>query len=134
MEYYNLKMTEYSRLDNYEILQTLGQGASAKVRLGRDINTNVLYAIKILKKTTVAVSERFTRLMENELNMLTQISHLNVVKVFHSKDCATYERKNGAESYPCMYIVMEYCSKGELFDVVYQTGQFTEAIARFYFG
>jgi serine/threonine protein kinase len=38
-----------SSLGNFELLRTLGQGAFAKVKLGRDVTNGNLAALKIIK-------------------------------------------------------------------------------------
>ena len=42
-------MSNYSKLDNFKILKNLGSGVSSKVKLGEDMNTGELVALKILR-------------------------------------------------------------------------------------
>ena len=73
-------------LDHYEIIRTLGRGASAKVKLARDTNTNEMYALKILKRTSESMSTRFADMTANEINALGRINHPNIVNVMHSSE------------------------------------------------
>ena len=120
-------------LDHYEIIRTLGKGASAKVKLARDTNTNEQYALKILKRTTESMATRFADMTANEIQALGKINHPNIVNVMHSSENAMYMRKNGNGEFAVMYLVLELCENGELFDVLFQTGQFEEKLARAFF-
>jgi len=51
----------------------------------------------------------------------------------HSSENAMYMRKNGNGEFAVMYLVLELCENGELFDVLFQTGQFEEKLARAFF-
>ena len=73
-------------LDHYEIIRTLGKGASAKVKLARDTNTNEMYALKILKRTTETMATRFADMTANEINALGRINHPNIVNVTHTSE------------------------------------------------
>ena len=39
----------YTTLDKYKVINSLGEGATSKIKLGIDPTTNVYYALKILK-------------------------------------------------------------------------------------
>ena len=121
-----------SYLDRYEVIKTLGKGATATVKLVNDPATNGTFAAKILKPTSEAIASRFRDVMQNEIASLQRISHPNIVNLIDCNESGTYTRKSG-ETYSCFYILMELCPNGELFDMIYNTGKFEESIARFYF-
>ena len=50
-----------------------------------------------------------------------------------SNENGVYVKKNDRGMYNCMYLIMELCSNGELFDILFNTGRFDEFTARFYF-
>ena len=125
--------SDKSHLDHFEVHRTLGKGATAKVKLVRNPATNEFYAAKILKHENQAVLERFRDVMQNEMQSLNRIGHPNVVRLVHSNENGVYTKRNLRGSYNCMYMVMDLCPNGELFDVLFKTGAFAEPIARFYF-
>ena len=53
--------------------------------------------------------------MYQEIKILKQLDHPNIVKIFDFYDDDDY-----------MYIVTELCSGGELFDIITKIGSFTE--------
>jgi serine/threonine protein kinase len=71
--------------------------------------------------------------MQNEMQSLNRIAHPSVVRLIHSNEGGVYTRRNGQGSYTCMYMVVDLCPNGELFDVLFKTGAFSEPVARFYF-
>ena len=52
-------MSERSRVDHYEILETLGRGTTATVKLARNLHTGEVCAIKILKLSTPTLASHF---------------------------------------------------------------------------
>ena len=66
---------------NYEFISMLGNGNFGKVRLYRDRKQkDLLFAIKTLKKETLTQS--YFELIKNEVNILSNLDHLNIVKYF----------------------------------------------------
>ena len=113
-------MADRSRVDHYEIIRTLGRGASAIVRLVVDTNTGKEYAMKILKADSSAgLASRFEDMTANEVNVIKNINHPNIVNLIGTSENATYVKKQGKGSYNVMYIVMELCPNGELFEVLF---------------
>ena len=122
-----------SHLDHFEVHRTLGKGATAKVKLVQNLVTKEFYAAKILKNESEALQARFRDVMQNEMQSLNRIAHPNVVRLIHSNENGVYTKRNLRGSYNCMYMVMDLCPNGELFDVLFKTGAFAEPVARFYF-
>jgi serine/threonine protein kinase len=131
----NIKImaTEQSRLDNYIVLRTLGKGATAKVKSVQDPATNQIYAAKILRSQGEALASRFRDIMQTEMQLLNRIAHPNIVNLVNSNENGVYVKKSGRGMYNCMYMIMELCPNGELFDILYNTGKFSEPVARHYF-
>jgi hypothetical protein len=100
----------YSKTDfkpqDFYVLSTIGKGAYAKVVLAKLKKTGVLYAIKIFEKHFLEKeNKKYHIYVENDI--LNRLSHPNIINIFGS-----YE-----ESYS-IYLVLEYCSKGDLSDFV----------------
>ena len=99
----------------YLLGQTLGEGAFAKVKVATQIHTNEKTAIKILDKSRLLEDERDVQRLKKEINILKQLHHKNIIQLYE-----IMERKKR------LYIVMEYCEKGELFDYIVKNGKLNE--------
>ena len=99
----------------YLLGQTLGEGAFAKVKVATQIYTNEKTAIKILDKSRLLEDERDVQRLKKEINILKQLHHKNIIQLYEIM-----------ESKKSLYIVMEYCEKGELFDYIVKNGKLNE--------
>lgn len=112
------------------MIQTLGQGYNAKVKLGYNKENNSYYAVKIFKKT-----HAFEKNRENLIKEFKVMENLNnplLINLKEIKPDSEYIKKNG-QSYKTMAIVIELAKNGELFEYVSQGGMFKEEVARKYF-
>ena len=91
-------------LQNFEILSFLGQGTFSVVKLGQDKKTKEKVAIKILEKKKILNKDDEIR-VKKEIEILKKSNHINVIRA-----------KKILEDSENIYIIMEYCEKGELFD------------------
>lgn len=83
----------------------LGSGAFGKVFLATSVSDeNFKVAIKVISKKKI--DDDIDQLLD-EISILKKLDHPNIIKYYE-----TYENQK------YMYIVMEYCSGGELFDVI----------------
>ncbi|KAK8813221.1 hypothetical protein WA158_002813 [Blastocystis sp. Blastoise] len=83
--------------------QELGSGVTGSVRCGTSKVTKQKYAIKMIR--TKHMSEENKQLLKNEINILQQLDHPNIVKLYE-----TYESADE------LYLVMELCTGGELYN------------------
>ncbi|KAF9190261.1 hypothetical protein BGZ51_008792 [Haplosporangium sp. Z 767] len=88
----------------YLLLQTLGEGEFAKVKLGMHAQTGEEVAIKLIRRQSVDNTPRINKI-GREISVLRTIRHPNIIALF---DVIETERYIG--------IVIEYASGGELFD------------------
>ena len=111
----------YSDINNYEFLKTIGEGNFAKVKLSLFKPTKEEFAIKIINKRKLRQKMKSTIFRENEI--ISKLKHPNIIKVI-----------NILEDLDNYYIIMENCQKGELFDyiVAHQTLSEKEASIFFY--
>jgi len=92
----------------------LGEGTYGSVSRGKHRGTGVQRAIKTLSKGHQKNIERF----KQEIAIMKKLDHPNIIKLFE-----TFEDSRN------MYLVMELCSGGELFDRIIEAGHFCEADA-----
>nr|CAI5839930.1 unnamed protein product [Callosobruchus analis] len=113
-------MVRYQALKGlYEVERTIGCGGFAKVKLGTHLATGEKVAIKIMDK--VALDSDLPR-VKLELKALQTLSHENICKLFQVIDTETH-----------FFLIMEYCSGGELFDHIIEKNRLTESESRMFF-
>ncbi|EDV42776.1 uncharacterized protein Dana_GF18162 [Drosophila ananassae] len=104
----------------YKIIKTLGKGNFAKVKLALHVPTGREVAIKVIDKTQLNTSAR--QKLYREVRIMKLLNHPNIVRLFQV-----------IESERTLYLVMEYASRGELFDHLVKNGRMRERDARVIF-
>ena len=113
-------MNDYSNISNYEIKDTIGEGNFGKVKLAIFKSTGEEFAVKILNKKKI--KEKMNNVFFNENEIIKKFNHINVIYV--------YQLIEQPDNY---YIIMEYCSKGELFDYIVKNKRLNEKEASIFF-
>jgi serine/threonine protein kinase len=105
--------TEENLIDNkYTILEKKGRGATANVYLVEDKNDKTKYAVKVLKE--------ITPYFEKEIDILKKVSILKNPYIVNLIKFGEGPVKIGSKSETNhQYMVLDYASKGELFDYIY---------------
>ncbi|KAG5438567.1 hypothetical protein PCANB_002671 [Pneumocystis canis] len=98
--------------ERFKITSILSVGLYGIVYLALDICTDVCYAIKSLSKIGLDVRQRAERAREAVLHSRVQ-SHPNIVSIIRILDTSD-----------CLYIIMEYCSEGDLFTAITERKQY----------
>jgi len=99
-------------LDFYDVdSKKLGEGSYGSVSKGRNKSTGAVRAVKTISKAQMKNIERF----KQEIAIMKMMDHPNIIKLHESFE----DRRN-------IYLVMELCSGGELFDRIIEVGHFTE--------
>ena len=90
-------MTE--TIGKYEVIRTLGKGATATVYLARDPDTDQQVAVKLIKfgEDNAAMSRRLRKLFQTEDSVGRRLDHPNIVRIFDA-----HIEENQA------YLVMEF--------------------------
>ena len=88
-------------LDNYDVIKQLGKGGYGKVYEVKHKKTGEIRACKHLSKLVLKNLEKF----EREINILINTDHPNIIKIYEI-----------FESQRSLYLVMEECKGGEIFD------------------
>ena len=107
-------------LEDYAFIKDIGEGNFGKVKLSKLIATNEKYAIKILNKEKLKAQTKSSSI--NEIEILSKLNHPNVIHV-----------EKILEDDINFYIIMEYCSKGELFDYIVKQEKLNEIEASMFF-
>lgn len=104
---------EENSIDNkYIILERKGKGATANVYLVEDKNNKAKYAVKVLKE--------ITPYFEKEIEILQKVSILKnpyIINLIHYGEGPV--KKSSKPETNNQYMVLDYASKGELFDYIY---------------
>ena len=87
--------------DIYDCTKKLGKGGYGKVFQVKNKSTNKLYACKKLSKLNIKNLQK----LQNEIEVLMKMDHPNIVKLYE-----VFESDNS------LYLIMEECYGGELFD------------------
>ena len=102
------------KIGDYTFKGVIGEGAFSVVKLVYNEKTSQYFACKIISKDKLSTDKRMQR-FENEIRIQQQLNHPNIVKIFDLfKDEDNY------------YIILEFCSGGELFQLIVDKGKLTE--------
>jgi len=104
------KIIEFYELDR----KKLGEGSYGSVCKGKNKSTSQIRAVKTIGKAQMKNVERF----KQEIALMKMMDHPNIIKLFESFE----DRKN-------VYLILELCTGGELFDRIIEAGHFTETQA-----
>ncbi|KAF5944819.1 hypothetical protein HYC85_018896 [Camellia sinensis] len=110
-----------TRVGRYELGRTLGEGAFAKVKFGRNVETDENVAIKILNKEKILKHDMIGQI-KREILTMKLIRHPNVIRMYEVMASKTK-----------IFIVLEFVTGGELFDKISGKGRLKEDEARKYF-
>nr|XP_038027051.1 maternal embryonic leucine zipper kinase-like isoform X4 [Anas platyrhynchos] len=106
-------------LKYYELRETIGTGGFAKVKLGRHLLTGEKVAIKIMDK--LALGDDLPR-VKTEIDAMKNLSHQHICQLYHV-----------IETSKKIFMVLEYCPGGELFDYIISKDRLSEEEARVFF-
>ncbi|NWI88466.1 NEK2 kinase, partial [Pitta sordida] len=95
------------RLDDYEVLLTIGTGSYGKCRKVRRKTDGKILVWKELDYGTMTESEK--QMVVSEVNLLRELRHPNIVR---------YHDRIIDRSSTTLYIVMEYCDGGDLASLI----------------
>ncbi|XP_056265482.1 maternal embryonic leucine zipper kinase [Pseudoliparis swirei] len=103
----------------YEVYETIGSGGFAKVKMGRHILTGEKVAIKIMNKKDLGVDLPRVKV---EIEAMKNLSHQHVCRLYHVIETSTQ-----------IFMVLEYCQGGELFDYIIAKDRLSEEETRVFF-
>ncbi|XP_058497504.1 maternal embryonic leucine zipper kinase [Solea solea] len=103
----------------YEVYETIGSGGFAKVKLGRHILTGEKVAIKIMNKKDLGDDLPRVKL---EIEAMKNLSHQHICRLYQVIETSTQ-----------IFMVLEYCPGGELFDYIIAKDRLSEEETRVFF-
>nr|XP_020479874.1 maternal embryonic leucine zipper kinase [Monopterus albus]XP_020479875.1 maternal embryonic leucine zipper kinase [Monopterus albus]XP_020479876.1 maternal embryonic leucine zipper kinase [Monopterus albus] len=103
----------------YEVHETIGSGGFAKVKLGRHILTGEKVAIKVMNKKDLG--DDLPR-VKVEIEAMKNLSHQHVCRLYQVIETSTH-----------IFMVLEYCPGGELFDYIIAKDRLSEEETRVFF-
>ncbi|KAJ6230059.1 non-specific serine/threonine protein kinase [Anaeramoeba flamelloides] len=112
--------TDKLSLKDFRVISIIGKGSDGKVTLVKELNSGQLYAMKIIKKSSVADNEQISQTM-SERNVLMRVKHPFLIGLRYSFQ--TEEK---------LYMVLDYAPGGELFYHLKKSKRFPETLACLY--
>nr|XP_057917866.1 maternal embryonic leucine zipper kinase isoform X1 [Doryrhamphus excisus]XP_057917951.1 maternal embryonic leucine zipper kinase isoform X1 [Doryrhamphus excisus] len=103
----------------YEVYETVGSGGFAKVKLGRHILTGEKVAIKIMNKKDLGDDLPRVKL---EIEAMKNLSHQHICRLYQVIESSTQ-----------IFMILEYCPGGELFDYIIAKERLSEQETRVFF-
>uniref|UniRef100_A0A8D0H568 non-specific serine/threonine protein kinase n=1 Tax=Sphenodon punctatus TaxID=8508 RepID=A0A8D0H568_SPHPU len=104
----------------YEFLETLGKGTYGKVKKARD-RSGKLVAIKSIRKDKIKDEQDLIHI-RREIEIMSSLNHPHIIAIHE-----VFENSSK------IVIVMDYASKGDLYDYVNERQRLTEQEARHFF-
>ncbi|KAJ3326263.1 hypothetical protein HDV06_000139 [Boothiomyces sp. JEL0866] len=107
-----------SVVGNYQLLETIGEGSFAKVKIAIHQPTQQKVAIKIIDKTKMT-DEYSIKNVHREAQVLRSLDHPNIIKLFEVMET----KKN-------IFLILEYAEGGELLEYIVEKGKLREEEAK----
>ena len=92
-------------IDDLTLVKPIGRGAFGEVYFTSKQGSKEKYATKKIEKRKFTRNPKAKSYLDNEINILKEINHPNIVKLYDIKDTSQY-----------IYLVTEYCNGGGLSD------------------
>ena len=100
------------KIGPFKLLDTIGKGKFATVSLGIHEETKEKVAIKQIKKSELNTDNLLTK----EINILKILFHPYLTKMY----CVIEKDED-------IFIITEYCSKGDVLNIIIENGAFEES-------
>lgn len=108
------------KVGSYHVGRTIGKGNFAVVKLAEHVTAKYKVAIKMIDK--IQLDDVNLSKVQREVRIMKSINHLNMIRLYEVMETERY-----------LYLVMEYASKGEIFDLLIKQGRLNEKEARIMF-
>ncbi|KAK6292393.1 hypothetical protein J4Q44_G00369770 [Coregonus suidteri] len=105
----------------YELLETLGKGTYGKVKKAIERQSGKVVAIKSIRKEKIKDDQDMVHI-RREIEIMSSLKHPHIISIYE-----VFENKDK------IVIVMEYASKGELYDYISERRRLSERETRHFF-
>lgn len=105
---------------SFRLMSVLGRGSFGEVFQVAHKATGEVYAMKVLRKAKI-VSRSLVRYAVTERNLLSYIRHPYIVRLHYAFQTSS-----------CLVLVLQYCSGGNLSELLKREGNLPEAVVRLY--
>lgn len=117
---FNSRHHTEKRLEDYDRIQAIGNGAYGEVYLVRDKSTLTYYAMKVVEKNIVVEKKQVEQIIL-EKRILQSIEHPFIISLEAAFKDNIY-----------LYLVLPFINGGELFTNIHKYGGFSEGLGQFY--
>jgi len=107
-------------INDFKLNALIGIGSFGKVLHVTKLDTNKIYAIKVIKKEFIIENGEVEN-TKSERKIMEIINHPFIIKL-----------RFAFQSDKKLYLVMDYCPGGELYNIIKKNGRIDENLARFY--
>ena len=119
--------------EQFQLLKELGSGSFGDVYLVKAIQTEQLYACKVKKPSDdQQISDKDLLDLEKEVRYVSQMQNELIIGI-KAVGRGMLDWHDNQNKHEVLYIIMDFVENGELFNIVQNTGKFSEPLARFYF-
>jgi len=118
----------------FNVTSLLGKGGFSIVMKAKDEQTDKKVALKIMfmdKFGTEREKKVNVEQVHKEIKAMRQLSHPNIIRLYGYDLNSMYNDEG--KTRPCIVLVQEMASHGELFEYLMHTGKFEEPLARYVF-
>ena len=103
--------------NKYSLDREIGDGATAKVFSAYSLSDKTKVAIKFIKPDFLNRPDAVESI-RNEVFMLKNLKHTGIVKLLEFGDQGRVVQPTGTTAEGLVYLVLEYCEGGALYDLV----------------
>ncbi|CAI2384504.1 unnamed protein product [Moneuplotes crassus] len=117
----NIQQSDPKNIGNYVISKVIGQGTFGKVWKGIHLLTGEKVAVKLFDKKQIKNKDDMKRI-KREIKIQKKVKHPNIAQLYEMVETEEF-----------IYLILEYCSGGELFDYIVAKKRLDEKEACKYF-
>lgn len=118
--------------DKFKVVANLGEGATAEVKLVQDVATGQKFACKIMRTGAGGITAAELKEVDKEIKMMTSLHHPHIIST-KAVGRGPYDKQDGSAPTDVLFMVLEFAQEGELFDMISNSGKFSEPTARYFF-
>ncbi|CAI2367562.1 unnamed protein product [Moneuplotes crassus] len=118
-------------IDGYCLIKDLGQGYFSRVKYARNLKNDRLSALKIMPRCRKYPNIREVYL--NEIGLLQQVENDHIIKLHSYSSTKKSACAKISKPVPVYVVELEYCTHGELDQLLEATGRLCDKEARNYF-